>query len=147
VSRVTVLIVACIAASTGCGGGGPATLDSANDMCASCRMIVSDVHLAAQIAVPGEDSRFFDDIACLAGCLQKHPRTAAATVYVADHRTGEWVPGEQAIFGRLPRPSTPMASGLLAHASEQSKAQDAGAADAVPVGRDVAFGSGKDAAR
>jgi hypothetical protein len=147
VTRVTVLIGACIAASVGCGGGGPAVLDSANDMCTSCRMIVSDVHLAAQIAVPGEESRFFDDIACLADYLQKHPQTALATVYVADHRTGEWVPVEQAIFGRLPRPSTPMASGLLAHASDRSKAQDPGARDAAPVSRDVAFGSRRNGAR
>jgi copper chaperone NosL len=109
-------------------------------------MIVSDVHLAAQIAAPGEESRFFDDIACLAGYLQKHPQPAA-TVYVADHRTGQWVPVEQAIFGRLPRPSTPMASGLLAHASAESKAQDAGAKDAVTVSRDIAFGPRTDVAR
>ena len=103
-------------------------------------MTVSDPRLAAQIVAPGEEPRFFDDIGCLAGYLQEHSLPRGAAIYVADHRTAEWVDANRAIFARTARPSTPMGSGLIAHASTASQADDAAAAGSTNVSREFALG-------
>ncbi|MBI3403005.1 MAG: hypothetical protein HY048_16440 [Acidobacteria bacterium] len=117
-----------------CGDGtpSPATLDTKNDACSSCRMTVSDQRLASQIVAPGEEPRFFDDLGCLRKFLDEH-QLRDAVVYVADHRTGEWTPASGAVYARLARASTPMASGLIAHATQASRAQDGAAAGSAPV--------------
>ena len=64
---------ALVALSFACRGGParPAALDTRNDACSSCRMPVSNAKLAAQLAAPGEEPRFFDDIGCLRDFLAK----------------------------------------------------------------------------
>ncbi len=127
---------ALVALSFACRGGParPAALDTRNDACSSCRMPVSNAKLAAQLAAPGEEPRFFDDIGCLRDFLAKAGTTpAGAVAYVADHRTGAWTPASRAVFSRCPAVDTPMASHLVAHADADSRAADpsaAGCADA-----------------
>ena len=126
----------------GCASGpaGPAELDTRNARCAHCAMVVSDRHTAAQVVAPGEEPRFFDDIGCLTGWLRERPGPleAGAMVYVADHRTGEWAAADTAIFTKVPGLSTPMGSGIVAHASADSRAQDGTATNGEPVpGGDV----------
>ena len=125
---------ALLAIGTACSAGvsPPAELDPTNDTCTICRMAVSDRRVAAQVVERGEEPRFFDDIGCLAKFLAERGQREAA-VYVADHRTGEWTPAASAVYSRLPRASTPMASGLVAHATQESRAQDAEAGGSVPV--------------
>jgi copper chaperone NosL len=129
------------AAGIACGGRvpPPSTLDTRNDTCSLCRMIVSDRRLASQIVVRGEEPKFFDDLGCLAKFLEEHQLPDAA-VFVADHRTGEWTPATGAVYSRVARTTTPMASGLIAHATSDSRSQDAGAAGSMPVDADVVFG-------
>lgn len=137
-TAAAVLVIAAIA----CGNAAtppPAPLDTNNDACASCRMAVSDRRLASQVLVPGEEPRFFDDLGCLSQFLREHQR-ADAVVYVADHRTGEWVPGEQAVYSRIAAASTPMGSGLVAHAAPESRAQDPDARRGVLVDAGVVLG-------
>jgi copper chaperone NosL len=133
--------VAAVLMAVACGGGvpSPARLDTNNDVCAVCRMVVSDQHLASQVLVPGEEPRFFDDLGCLARFLQEHPQQDAV-VYVADHRTGEWTRAETALYSRIASTATPMASGLIAHATPESRAQDAAAATSVRVDAAVVLG-------
>jgi copper chaperone NosL len=127
------LAAAALSGLAACGGAlGPAPLDTAHDTCASCRMVVSDRRLAAQVVAPGEDPHFFDDLGCLREYLSTH-RPSNAIVFVADHRTGDWTPASHAVFSRLPRPSTPMASGLVAHADPASRDADPSAAGSQPV--------------
>jgi copper chaperone NosL len=111
----------------------PEPLDTKNDLCSSCRMTVSDRSLAAQLIVPGDEPRFFDDLGCLSQYLAAHPAPRGAVVFVADHRTGEWTPAARAVFSRLARRSTPMASGLIAHASAASRDGDPAAAGSALV--------------
>jgi copper chaperone NosL len=129
------LVWAAIAAGVACGEGPlpPAALDS-NEACRHCRMAVSDRGLASQIAARGEETRFFDDLGCLRNHL-RHDRTlpSAFTVYVADHRTREWVDARTAVFSRVDAIQTPMGSHWIAHASEASRDQDPAVAGAVPV--------------
>ncbi len=114
----------------------PAPLDTKNETCRSCRMPVSDARLAAQVAAPGEEPTFFDDIGCLRDFLkQEHPRRAGAVAYVADHQTGEWVRAAGAAYSRCPSLETPMGSHLIAHADAASREADAAAhaCAAVPI--------------
>ena len=119
-----VAAVACAAASPP-----PAALAEGQVACASCRMIVSDRHFASQIVAPYEEPLFFDDLGCLTRFLATAPafRTGAVT-YVADHRTGEWVRADRAVFSTVPALSAPMGSHVVAHATPESRAADSEAA-------------------
>jgi copper chaperone NosL len=97
-------------------------------------MAVSSPRFAAQLAAPGEDPRFFDDLGCLVTYLsQPQPPPAHAVAYVADHRTGEWVAAARATLTRVDGLSTPMGSHLIAHASAASRDADPDARGGVPV--------------
>ncbi len=102
----------------------PAQVDTRNDSCAYCRMMVSDVRFAAQIVAPGEEPRFFDDVGCLRDFLKKNVATKGAVAYVADHRTKEWVAAAKAVYVRNERVATPMGSNILAYADAASRDAD-----------------------
>lgn len=90
-------------------------------------MTVSDLRFAAQIVAPNEEPRFFDDVGCLRDYLKAHPERSAATrVFVADFRSRNWIPAEQATYQESSI-ATPMGSGLLAFADARA------AADATPT--------------
>jgi copper chaperone NosL len=114
------------------GPAGPAPLDTRNEVCAHCRMAVSSQRFAGQIVAAGEEPRFFDDLACLAAYLHARPPPRGALAYVADHRTGEWVPADRALYSRAPV-DTPMGSHLIAHATAASRDLDPAARGAVPA--------------
>jgi len=90
--------------------------------------------MASQVVAPYEEPRFFDDLNCLGAFLKA---TAAlprgAVVYVADHRTREWVRWDEAIYTRVETLSGPMGSHVVAHASSASRDADADAAHGTPV--------------
>lgn len=137
------LAVPCLLAACASGPPAPAVLDTRNDACRSCHMIVSDARLAAQIVAPAEEPRFFDDIGCLA-------RYAAATTalppntvaYVADHRTGAWVPAATALYTRVAFLETPMGSHLIAHANAASRDADPAARGGMPRSPAEVYGAG-----
>ena len=111
-------------------------------------MLVSDPHTAAQLVAPGEEPLFFDDLGCLGRYLREHPPRRGGVVYVADHRTGNWVPAGEAVYVLQPRASTPMGSHLLAYGNATSRDSDPAASGgrAVPV-RDVLGEAPQEAAR
>ncbi len=119
-AAVVLLVFSCA-----CARALPTPVDPASsDACSFCRMAVSDVHFAAQIVAPGEEPRFFDDIGCLAHWLKDHHPPAGAVAFVADHRDGRWRSAAEAVYTRAPQLSTPMGSGIVAHASAASRDQD-----------------------
>ena len=128
------LVLAALAAAA-CARGkpAPADLDPRNDLCSSCRMPVSDRRLSAQIVESGEEPKFFDDLGCLRDHLSGRALSPRAAIYVADHRTGAWVPAEAAVYTRCPSVSTPMGSHLLAHADASSRDRDPAARNGEPV--------------
>lgn len=132
------LLVACTAADLP-----PAPLDTRHEQCAKCRMTVSSQRFASQIVAPGEEPVFFDDLGCLRKYIaERVPLPPGAVVYVADHRTTEWVPGRTAVFTRAPGIETPMSSHLVAHATVASRDADPGAAEGTDVARAEILGPG-----
>lgn len=131
-----VLLAACAS-----GPPQPVALDTRNTECAHCRMIVSDVHYAAQIVAPGEEPKFFDDVGCLRDYLKSGVTVPPdAVAYVADHRTGEWSVAADAVYTRIVGYSTPMNSGLIAHANPSSREADPAAQRGDRVGIGDVFG-------
>jgi len=139
VKRVVLLaVVGTLACSR--GPPAPAALDTRNDACASCRMLVSDPRTAAQLVAPGEEPLFFDDVGCLARYLREHPPRRASAAYVADHRSGAWVPAREASYVLQPAASTPMGSHLLAYRDPGSRDSDPAAAGGRPLALSEVFG-------
>jgi len=123
------------------GPAQPAAVDTRNDACTYCRMAVSDARFAAQLAAPGEEARFFDDLGCLRDYLRAKPGLPRGTVaFVADHRTRAWVRAAQAVVTRREALQTPMASHLIAHADEASRDADPVAAGGQRLGLAELFG-------
>ena len=111
----------------------PARVDTANDACRHCRMIVSDVRTAAQIVAPGEEPLIFDDIGCMRDYVARAGVGDGAVRFVADHRTGVWVAAADAVFTKVTSMSTPMGSGIIAHADRASRDADPAAANGQSV--------------
>ncbi len=116
---------------SGCAGQiEPAALDVKNDQCGTCRMVVSAQRTASQVAAPNQEPKFFDDLGCLDQFLAASPLANGARVFVADHRTGEWVPVESAVFTRVADSAGAMGSPFVAHMSAASRDADRDAAGA-----------------
>lgn len=134
-SRTSVLLVL-LQAAIGCHSTPPppAALDTRSETCRTCRMVVSDLHFAAQIVASGEEPLFFDDLGCLSTYLQRERPSPAAVIYVADHRTGSWITASSAVYTRPPGPSvTPMGGGTIAHADRASRDADPLASGGIDV--------------
>jgi copper chaperone NosL len=140
-SRIRFALVAVALAGCAREPAKPAQVDTRNDACASCRMAVSSARFAAQLAAPGDEPRFFDDLGCLRDYLGKKPALPRGTVaFVADHRTGEWVHASSAVLTRRESLETPMGSHLVAHANAASRDADPVAAGGKPVSTSEVFG-------
>lgn len=138
---LALLLVLLLGAACRGGEARPAAVDVRNDVCRTCRMPVSDPKLAAELAAPGEEPLFFDDVACLNEYLGKSAALpAGAVAFVADHRTGAWVIAGKALFSRCPSIETPMGSHVIAHADDASRAADPSASGCAPVAATELFG-------
>ena len=89
--------------------------------CARCRMLISSEAGSAQIVSAGTDTRFYDDVGCMAADWAEHRRGDHAFVRVA---TGGWIDAADAVYARPAAARTEMGSGFVAYLS----AADAGAA-------------------
>ena len=108
VSYVLLLFLACSP-----GAITPVQIDPNADTCHSCRMTISNPRFAVQVLDPGEEPRLYDDIGCaLTEVRQSAPKERV--IFVADWKTGAWMPNETAVFERCTHADTPMASHLVA---------------------------------
>jgi copper chaperone NosL len=103
-------------------------------------MTIVSTDTAAQIVAPGAEPIMIDDIGCLQNFLANTPLSEGAVVFVADHRTHEWIDAGRAVFTRTSVP-TPMSSGLLAHADVASRDADPAARGGTPIAADAVLGS------
>jgi len=127
------VLLALGAASCASGPPQPVAVDTLNDQCAACRMVISDPSFAAQVVAPGEEPLLYDDLQCLRDGLATAPPAGDARVFVADHRTGAWVAADRALYVRIPDLATPMASHWVAYADEASRRADPYAATGVAL--------------
>jgi copper chaperone NosL len=135
-----VLIVCVILGACAVQAARPSDIRLGEDACAHCRMTIVSERTAAQIVEPGADPIMFDEIGCLRNYLAGSPLGERARVFVADHRTGEWIDARTAVFTQTPV-QTPMSSGLLAHADRQSRDADESAGNGTPVAAEAVLGS------
>lgn len=141
--RAPAALLALALAACSRGPVGPAPLDTRNESCAHCRMMVSDARFAAQLGAPREEPRFFDDVGCLRDWLRNNPeRPRGAVAFVADHRTREWVRAAAATYTRVPGLETPMDTHLVAHRDPASRDADPTAAAGTPISVGELFGPG-----
>ena len=137
-------LIALFLALVACSRGTPQPVpDARSESCAYCRMIVSDPRLGAQLVAPGEEPLFFDDIGCLRDWRKSHPTASGASAFVADHRTGKWVPAERAVYVRTTKLWTPMGSQLIAYADAASRDGDPAASGGTAVSAAEAFGASR----
>ena len=95
--------------------------------CARCRMLISSESGGGEIVSAAEDTRFYDDIGCLAADWAAHHVEARAFVRIAG---GKWSDAQAASFAQPADARTAMGSGFAAFptAVEASAADRAGRA-------------------
>jgi copper chaperone NosL len=94
----------------------------AEDMCAHCRMVISEKRYAAELIRQDGEPVKFDDIRCLIHYVEgKREKDRVAGYYVMDFDSQAWVKAEQALFLRSSAFKTPMGGGIVAF--EKSRAQ------------------------
>lgn len=101
-----------------CGSGEPQPVDLyKEDMCALCRMAISEKVFAAQIVTHDGDALKFDDIGCLIEFLSKKPAKKMAASFVVDYTSKNWIKADQASFLISEKLKTPMGYGYAAFAN------------------------------
>ena len=116
ISIVTLLL------AVGCQHAAPGPADiEPGDICASCKMAISEKRYAAELIDRDGELLRFDDIGCMLRWVEGQPHEATA-YFVADFDSRKWVRAEEAYYVRSPELKTPM-SGIVAF-------QDASSAEA-----------------
>lgn len=111
------------------------------DLCAACRMAVSDERFAAEIVTADGEAYKFDDLGCLWKFRKSEAGPQPAAIFVKDFETRAWVPYSRAVIVSADV-ATPMASGMVAFADTARARAFVAAHPAVVVGGDVCCGSG-----
>jgi copper chaperone NosL len=95
------------------------------DVCARCKMAISERRYASEFVTKGETAYKFDDIACMLRVIQeRHSRGDIAAVFVVDYPTRRWINALEAWFVRSQSLKTPMGGGIVAF-QDQPRAEAA----------------------
>lgn len=99
----------------------------AHDMCAFCRMSISEKRFAAELIDRDGEVAKFDDISCMANFRKQRKDVGSiSATWVMDFERREWLKGEDAFYVRSPEIRTPMSGGIVAF-NDESSAQAAAA--------------------
>jgi copper chaperone NosL len=109
------------------------------DMCAHCRMAVTDQRFACEIITGDHEVFKFDDIACMEAFRIGHPETAVAAAFVKGFDSKTWISLDRARVMQT-GVSTPMGSGLVAFADSLTAAAFAAEHPVATVASDRARG-------
>jgi copper chaperone NosL len=102
---------------------------AAEDMCAFCKMAISEKPYAAEFLNRDGDVLKFDDIGCMASYVaEKKVGDSVAAFFVVDFHTKRWLKAEEADFIISPNFHTPMGGGMVAY-KDRSRAEAAAAAN------------------
>lgn len=98
-------------------GEKPPVIRYGEDICAECRMIVSEPKFTAAL-YDGREWKKFDDIGCMDIYRQK--QSVSGTAWVHDHTTEQWLPNERAVRVFSKNLRTPMGYGKAAFSSQEA---------------------------
>jgi copper chaperone NosL len=100
---------------TACQSGTPqpASIEP-GDICAFCKMSVSQPAYAAQF-IDKDGSNFkFDDVGCMIRFAREdNRRSKVAAFFVMDYNDHHWLPAERATYVKSEKTASPMGSGLV----------------------------------
>ncbi len=92
----------------------PVEIDSA-DVCAFCKMAISEKRYAAEMIDAGGNVLKFDDIGCMIRFAEQRGWIGQPpTRFVRDYDTQVWLEASRATFVRSSEIASPMANGLIA---------------------------------
>jgi copper chaperone NosL len=95
------------------------------DMCAYCKMAISEKRYAAEL-IDDEGQAFkFDDIGCMVNFIKSRKNTTRIVAhFVMDFDERQWTKAEDAYYVRSSELTTPMNGGIIAF-KDQAKAKEA----------------------
>ena len=122
---------------TGCGKPKFEPVEiAAEDMCAFCKMAISEKQYAAEFLNRDGDVFKFDDIGCMANYIvEKKAGDSITAYYLADFDSKQWLKAEEAGLVASPKFHTPMGGGMVAF-KDRSRAEAAADAN---QGRHIPF--------
>ena len=128
--RGALLVFACGLVLVGCTQG-PRPVIRGTDVCAQCRMTITDMQFASQLVTARGKQHPFDSIECLAWYLDQHPAEEGATLWVTDYASPEtFIEAHGAVYVHGPDVMSPMAANLAAF-SDLETARAAAIADTI----------------
>jgi copper chaperone NosL len=123
VKKISWIIGPLVVVSLGCGDSKIEPVDIyAEDMCAHCRMAVSDRRFAAEIITQETEVFKFDDIGCMEDFKEKAVDLRAAATFVVDYESGAWISFDGSTIVQTDV-FTPMGSGKVAFADPGKAAE------------------------
>lgn len=120
------VLLGCVILLAACGQVeiAPAAINP-EDVCAFCKMAITEKQFAAQFINKDGEAFKFDDIGCMRDYLKaKADRNQIAAYFVADFESKKWLRAESVHFVRSARLATPMGGNIAAFETE-NKAADA----------------------
>lgn len=118
-ARLAVAYLLPLAFSCYRGAPAPETVPVDRVNCARCGMMISSEPQSAQWVVPGEETRFYDDVGCLAADDRSRAEGGARFVHVDG---AGWARSETAFYARPADESTPMGYGVVAFSNRTAAA-------------------------
>ncbi len=101
---------------------GPVEIYYGEDICESCKMIISEKDFAAQYKLSTGKTVKFDDLGCMFHYMKGEDKAQISAVYVMDYDSKQWVDGESAYYVWTDNISTPMGHGVVAlRGSQEAK--------------------------
>lgn len=104
--KKTVLLLVLVFSFLGCEKQDPNAAHKIHydrDMCAECKMVISDRNYAVQIVNPERNKAYnFDDIGCAIIWMEQSTETwlDTAPMYVADQKTAELIPSREVYWAK-----------------------------------------------
>ena len=110
----------------GCSPAGPEPIVLHKDMCAFCKMKISEGHFAAEAITKKGRILKFDDVYCLKEYKHENAATEIARHYVHYHPgNNELIPAEPAFFVKSNQLKSPMAGNIAAFKTEAEAKEQA----------------------
>jgi copper chaperone NosL len=103
------------------------------DMCAYCKMAISEKRYAAEfIDSEGQPSKF-DDIGCMGNFIRNRNATAITAYFVMDFNERKWINADHAYYVRSAELTTPMNGGIIAFQNESDAREAIGKYHGTPL--------------